>query len=264
MMTQERGKRWVGRARLFRLGGVLLAVAAAVARSGFSPAAEPPKAAPSIQVLLVTGAEYHNWRETAPVLAAQLRKDPRMDVRVVEDAFFLDSAAVHRYDVIFLNYMNNKVPGPGEAARNNLKKAVESGKGFVLVHFACGAWQEWPEFKDLAGRMWDPKLRGHDPHGKFRVDIAMPEHPIAKGMQPFETVDELYTCLTGDRPIEVIATAQSKVDKKIYPMAFCFNYGKGRVFHCVLGHDGKALENPPVGELFRRGTAWAAGQPVKP
>jgi hypothetical protein len=85
-----------------------------------------------------------------------------------------------------------------------------------------------------------------------------------KGLKPFETVDELYTCLTGDRPVDVLATAKSKVDGKIYPMAFSFTCGKGRVFHCVLGHDGKALENPPVGELFRRGTAWAAGQPPVP
>jgi hypothetical protein len=187
-----------------------------------------------------------------------------MDVRVIEDAHFLDSSAVAGYDVIVLNYVNWQVPAPGEAAKNNLKKAIAGGKGFVLVHFACGAWQDWPEFKELAGRVYDPKLRGHDPHGTFPVEIAMPEHPVVKGMQPFETVDELYTCLTGDRPVDVVATARSKVDKKIYPMAFCFDYGKGHVFHCVLGHDGKALVNPPVGELYRRGTAWAAGQPVKP
>jgi type 1 glutamine amidotransferase len=241
----------------------VLAAAAAFVWSAVAVSAEPPKPAKPIKVLLVTGAEYHNWRETAPVLAAQLRKDPRIDVRVIEDAFFLDSPAVDRYDVIFLNYMNFQVPGPGEAAKENLKKAISGGKGLVLVHFACGAWQDWPEFKNLAGRVWDPKLRGHDPHGKFRVDIAMPEHPIVKGFPSFETVDELYTCLTGDRPIDIVATAQSKVDGKTYPMAFCFNYGKGRVFHCVLGHDGKALENPPVGELFRRGTAWAAGQSVR-
>jgi len=222
------------------------------------------EAAKPIRVLLVTGAEYHNWRETAPVLAAQLRKDPRMDVRVIEDANFLDSAALDRYDVILLNYMNWQVPSPGPAVRQNLKKAVASGKGLVLVHFACGAWQDWPEFKNLAGRVWDPKLRGHDPHGKFCVEIAMPEHPVMKGLKPFETVDELYTCLTGDRPVDLLATAKSKIDGKIYPMAFSFTFGKGRVFHSVLGHDGKALENPPVGELFRRGTAWAAGQPVKP
>lgn len=253
-----------------RTGGMSLVamLAFSFVSAGLSYSAEPEKTGKPIKVLLVTGAEYHNWRETAPVLAAQLRKDPRMEVRVIEDAHLLGKLDLSEYEVILLNYMNWQVPAPGEAARENFRKAIAGGKGLVLVHFACGAWREhpdvnklaWSEYKNLAGRVWDPKLRGHDPHGKFRVEIVMPDHPIMKGMQPFETVDELYTCLTGDRPIEVLATAKSKVDGKIYPMAFCFNYEKGRVFHCVLGHDGKALEPAPVGELFRRGTSWAAGK----
>lgn len=48
-----------------------------------------------------------------------------------------------------------------------------------------------------------------------------------------------------------------------YPMAFVLNVGKGRVFHSPLGHDVKAF-NPAVLELFRRGTAWAAGKPPVP
>jgi len=226
-----------------------------------SGAKTPAAVQKPIQVLLVTGAEYHNWRETAPALVRLLQADPRIEVRVIEDAHFLDSAALSRYHAVFLNYMNWQVPAPGPRARENLQRAVAKGTGLVLIHFACGAWQDWPEFVKLAGRVWNPKFRGHDPHGRFRVEIVDPEHPVTKGMQSFETIDELYTCLDGDEPIHVLATAKSKVDQKDYPMAFVHQYGKGRVFHCVLGHDVKALEPAAVGELLRRGTAWAAGQP---
>jgi type 1 glutamine amidotransferase len=212
-----------------------------------------------IQALIVTGADLHNWRATAPVLAEELQKDPRIKTTVVQDPHSLGTMSLDSYNVIVLHFMNWKVPAPGEAARNNLKKSVEDGKGLVLVHFACGAWQDWPEFKNLAGRVWDPKLRAHDPRGPFRVDILSTGHPITEGLESFETNDELYTCLAGDRPVDVLATARSKVDGKDYPMAFAFQCGKGRVFHCVLGHDVQALSNPSVAELFRRGTAWAAG-----
>jgi type 1 glutamine amidotransferase len=134
----------------------------------------------------------------------------------------------------------------------------------VIVHFACGAFQDWPEFRSLAGRAWDPKKRGHDPRGRFRVDITDVDHPVTRGMKPFEADDELYTCVVGERPIEVLATARSKVDKKVYPMAFALSYGRGRVFHCLLGHDVRAFKAPGVLELFRRGTAWAAGAPPVP
>ena len=60
---------------------------------------------------------------------------------------------------------------PRPEARANLKKFVEEGKGLVLVHFACGAFQGWPEFKQIAGRVYNPsaaaprpvrQVHGHD------------------------------------------------------------------------------------------------------
>ena len=132
----------------------------------------------------------------------------------------------------------------------------------VLVHFACGAFQDvqaWPEFPQLAGRVYDRKLRPHDPYGKFEVRMTEVQHAITAGLKPFETTDELYTCLAGDVPITVLAVATSKVDKKDYPMAFVLDYRKGRVFHTVLGHDAQAFRNAGVAELIRRGTAWSAG-----
>ncbi len=217
--------------------------------------------------LIVTGQDHpgHKWRQTAPVLAELLQQDSRMQVRAVEDPHFLDSSALYRYNVVVLHFMNWEVSAPGPAARENLRRFVHDGGGLVLIHFACGAFQDWPEFRNLAGRIWNPKLRGHDPRGPFRVDIVDNKHSITQGLQSFETDDELYTCLAGDRPIRVLATAKSKVDGKDYPMAFVFNYGKGLVFHSLLGHDVKAISNPDVSELFRRGCAWASGlQPVPP
>jgi uncharacterized protein len=217
----------------------------------------------SARVLLVTGIDYpgHPWKETAPALKAILEQDRRLTVRVVEDPGFLDSAALTNYDVVILHFMDWETPGPGEAARENLRRFVAGGKGLMLTHFACGAWDnsEWPEFARLAGRIWDPKLRGHDPHGTFRVEIADAEHPITKGLAPFDTLDELYTCLAGDVPIHIVAKAVSKVDQREYPMGFVLDYGKGRVFHSPLGHDARAYASPGVGEFMRRGCAWAAG-----
>lgn len=218
------------------------------------------------RVLIVTGQDHpgHKWRQTAPVLAELLQQDSRMQVRVVEDPHFLDSSALHRYNVVVLHFMNWETPAPEPAARENLRRFVNDGGGLFLVHFACGAFQDWPEFRNLAGRVWNPELRGHDPRGSFRVDIVDNKHSITQGLQSFETDDELYTCLAGDRPIKVLATAKSKVDGKDYPMAFVFDYGKGRVFHSLLGHDVKAISNPDVSELFRRGCAWAAKLDIFP
>ena len=246
----------------------VLLVALAVISGGWLRAADadtPAAATKKARILVVTGVDYpgHHWRETAPVLAAALGKDPRLEVFMVEDPGFLDSTAISKYDLILLHFQNWQQSGPSERARENLRQFVEGGKGVALVHFACGAWfGEWPEFSKVAGRTWagpGPGVRQHDPFGTFRVELVQPAHAIVSGMADFETQDELYTCLTGDQPIEVVAQAKSKVDGKYYPMAFVSRYGKGRTFHCVLGHDAKALSFPGVPELYRRGCAWAVG-----
>lgn len=217
------------------------------------------------KVLLVTGLEYpgHPWKETAPALTNFLAQDKRLEVSYVEDPNFLSKKELDSYDVILLNYQNHQVPAP-EGALTNLKQVIKGGKGLVLVHFACGAFIDWEtkavntEFVEIAGRVWNPKLRGHDPRGSFQVHITDINHPITKGLTDFNTDDELYTCLDGTVPIQILANAKSKVDHKDYPMAFVLTPGKGRTFHCLLGHDLNALDET-VGELYRRGTLWAAG-----
>lgn len=230
---------------------------------------QPPKIAANAgapkKALIVTGLEYpgHPWRQTAPALAEILAQDKRLEVSLTEDPAFLAQPALGAYDVVVLNYQNHSAPAP-DGALANLKRFVEGGKGLMLFHFACGAFIDWPtktvspDFAAVAGRVWNPKLRGHDPRGPFRVTITDKAHPVTKGLADFDTEDELYTCLDGTLPIQVLATATSKVDQKAYPMAFVLTPGKGRTFHCVLGHDLKAL-GEPVGALYRRGTAWAAG-----
>jgi type 1 glutamine amidotransferase len=222
---------------------------------------ESQNKAQSRKVLIVTGVDYpgHKWKLTAPVLAKAIAADKRLEVTVTEKPGDLANDNLGDYDTIVLHFMDWEVPDPGPEARANLKRVVKSGTGLVLVHFACGAFQEWPEFVELAGRAWDPKLRGHDPHGKFTVQITDDKHPAMKAMTQFETVDELYTCLTGQTAIKILAKARSKVDGKDYPMAFVLDYGKGRVFHSVLGHDVQALANPAVARLFRNACAWTAG-----
>jgi len=245
----------------------LSAAAAVLALPGWA-AAEPggdtggQQDGPVKRVLIVTGEDYpgHKWQKTTPVLQRQLEKDRRLAVEVADDLTFLRSPKLHHYDTVVAHFKNYDPKVPGRKGFDNLTEFVRGGGGLVLVHFACGAFQEFKDdFAKLAGRAWNPKLRGHDPRGKFRVEIADPDHPITRGLDPFETTDELYTCLDGQARIHVLAEAQSKVDGKRYPMAFVLSYGKGRVFHCVLGHDVAAFEVPAVGELFRRATAWTAG-----
>ncbi len=214
------------------------------------------------RVLILTGDDYpaHLWRETGPRFAEILREDPRLDVTLSESPALLGSPALSSYDAVFLHFKNyaERLPVP-EAAWKNLESYVNGGGGLVIAHFGCGAAQEWNGFMNIAGRVWDPKKRGHDPYGGFLVRILNTAHPATAGIESFTTTDELYTCLAGEPKIEVLAQATSKVDQSVQPMAFVLRPGKGRVFHCPLGHDTAALKADGVRRLYRQGTLWAAG-----
>lgn len=221
-----------------------------------------PEVKATKKVLIVTGEDYpgHRWQATSPLLKSMIDKDPRMEVEIVQQLNYLREPRLHEYDAVVAHFKNYDPKVPGRAGYDNLAKFVEQGGGLVMVHFSCGAFQEFKDdFVKLAGRVWNPKLRGHDRYGKFTVELTEKDHPITRGLRPFKTEDELYTCLDGATPITVLAQARSNVDNKLHPMAFVLNYGKGRVFHTPLGHDANALGAPGTGELIRRGTAWAAG-----
>jgi type 1 glutamine amidotransferase len=256
--------------RWFYLASIAtLAIVAGLARDSHG--------ADAVRVLIVTGVDPvgHDWRESGPALRKVLEKDGRIEARIVEEPAFLASAAAADYDVIVLDFKdvsaedtahwgwqvaNDKLPSHMNEVRQNLSNLVRNGKGLVVLHFASGAFLDWPEFKELAGKVWNRDVHSHDPRGPFTVKIVEPKHPIMQGMQDFQADDELFICLKGDRPVEVLATARSTLTGKDHPMAFVFECGKGRVFHTPLGHDVRAIEMPGVAELLRRGCVWAAGR----
>ena len=217
---------------------------------------------PAKRVLILTGDDFpgHLWRETGPEYAKLLRTDPRLEVTVSESPALLGSAVLASYDAVLLDFKNynNRIPTAAPLWQH-FEHYIQNGGGLVVAHFGCGALQEWNGYVKVAGRIWDPQKRGHDPYGEFTVRILQTGHPATKGIPNFTTTDELYTCFSGDTKIDVLAEATSKVDQSTQPMAFVLAPGKGRVFNSPLGHDLAALKAQGVRELYLNATRWAAG-----
>ncbi|MGO9112697.1 MAG: ThuA domain-containing protein [Thermoguttaceae bacterium] len=235
----------------------LIAIALAAGVVSAPPETQPPA---KTQVLIVANVDpWHDGKKNAPVLQTILEQDPRIEARIVEDPEFLASPLIADYNVILLQFYNPQPLRHQAEAQRNLAQLVEHGKGLVVLHFSCAAFSTWPEYSELAGRIWDRK-NTHDPRGPFDVNIIDKQHPITRGMDDFQADDELYVCLTGDKKMDVLATARSKMTGKDYPMALVMTYAKGRVFNTPLGHDGKAIAIPGTAKLLQRGVLWAAGR----
>ncbi len=254
---------------LSMLAGLLIAAPAAEKAAA---KAEDKAAGPKpIRVLLITGCDVaaHKWRETSPALRDDLEmanqeKLRRFDVVVSEEPLVLESAAaLETYDVILLNYYNFQRASLTDKAKENLLAFVKGGKGLVCFHFSVRAFEEWPEYRNLVGRIWVGGASGHGPRGKFKVRIKDAGHPITRGMSGFEADDELYARLQGDAPIHVLIEADSEWSKRTEPLAWTLDYGKGRVFGLMLGHDEKACRSASFVKLLQRGTEWAAKREAK-
>ena len=107
-------------------------------------------------------------------------------------------------------------------------------------------------------------------HGKpdsVKVEIENQEHPITKGLSDFVIFDELWINAEQNKAFRVLGSAASdSVESKgieKQPAIFISNYGKGKIFHTILGHDVRAMSNPNFRTLILRGTEWAATSKVK-
>jgi type 1 glutamine amidotransferase len=85
-------------------------------------------------------------------------------------------------------------------------------------------------------------------------------------LKDFELTDELYYHVQMMPDIQPLATIDFQ--ETAWPVAWTRIYGKGRVFHTVLGHrdfgPGKndPIRNPSLGRLVVQGINWvAAGHP---
>jgi len=235
----------------------LLAVVCYVAMG----AAGQSKQQDQIRVLLITGDDVsaHQWRVLSETVREVLVKSKKFEVKVCEDPLILESStALQRYDVIMQMMYNRSVPTITDRAKENLLNFVRKGKGFYVQHLASAAFSEWKEYGKLCGRRWVMRISGHGPRGVFTANVVNKDHPITAGMSDFKADDELYAKLQGSGEINVLVSAYSDWSKKTEPLVFTLSYGRGRCVHNAFGHDRKALMNPHVQRIIRRGVEWAA------
>ncbi len=269
--------------RKMMLNGIVWAAGAEVPAGGVESAylsrEEVTKALRPMRVLLFAGNEahrWHNWEKTTPRIRDLLEKDTRVGVEVSLDIEDLGRKRLGDYAAIVLNYCNwHDGRQLSEASKRSLVAYLQNGGGLASVHFANGAFHpslpkagasDWPEYRRIIRRVWDhtpPKGRpasGHDAFGKFVVRPTAARHAITAGIKPFEVTDELYFNQAGDEGIEPLIAAESKVTRRMEPLAWAYGNGRGRVFQTLLGHSEKTYDSAEASEILRRGVLWAAGR----
>ena len=221
-------------------------------------AAEPT----AIRVLILTGQNNHAWQETTPLLKMILTSSGRFAVDVTEHPEQCSPDVLSKYDLVLSNWNElGKVKDWPATTKDGLLEFVRSGHGFVVVHAGGTMFHDWTEFQKMIGATWGQGT-GHGPKHEFEVKLSDVDHPITRGLSNFKIADELWHRMLAQPEKRVLATALSETQWRgtgnEEPMVMVTDFGRGRCFNLVLGHDTGAMENLGFQSLLLRGSEWAA------
>ena len=188
------------------------------------------------------------------------------------------------YAVVVSNFTDFGAKPTPTAMLDALTQYVSGGGGLVLVHAAGSGFGHYPEMARMAGMGWGdvksgdclavddkgqvvrtPKGQGQGTgHGAlfpWTVTVWTADHPIVAGLPRVWTHDrdELWFRARGPaEKVAVLATALAPETKQNEPVLWTVDYGKGRVFATMLGHDAGAMKCLGFRLTLARGAEWAA------
>ena len=144
----------------------------------------------------------------------------------------------------------------------------EDGKGILVAHSGTDTFREtWPEYIDMVGGAFV----NHPWHQKIRVRVEDRSHPVSRHFPTsFEITDEIYQLdrYSRDHVRVLLSMDPSSVDltKKgvqrqdgDFALAWVREFGRGRVFTCVLGHRNEIWDDPGIQKMWLEGFRWAVG-----
>lgn len=214
-----------------------------------------------LRVALVAGAKDHGPDEHDYPLWQQrwarlLSLAEQVEVSVASE--WPTEEQLEASDLIVL-YSANSAWTAAKAA--DLDRFLQRGGGLVLLHFAVHGKDDVQLYADrvgLAAKFPPAKYR----HGAVRLEFPDQDHPIVRGFQPLDLLDETYWNLHASQlgKPHVVATAME--EERPHPILWTYEYGRGRVFASILGHYTWTFDDPLFRILYLRGMMWAAKEPV--
>jgi type 1 glutamine amidotransferase len=200
------------------------------------------------------------------MLEIAARSNGQLEVVPSEDLSLLTADNLKAFDAIFF-FTSGELPITDQQ-KADLLQFVRSGKGFGGAHSATDTFYTWPDYGEMMGAYFD----GHPWVQQVSIDIEDPDHPATRALAPsFQIFDEIYqfrnfsrdrvrALMTLDtRSVDMTAPGINRTDGD-FALAWCRNYGLGRVFYTALGHFDSTWLDPRFQTMLSNALLWITGQ----
>jgi type 1 glutamine amidotransferase len=179
------------------------------------------------------------------------------DGRGTEDFEKMTREALKKVDCIIFANTTGDLPLPEKEA---LTDFVKSGKGFVGMHSASDTYHGWKPYIDMLGG----EFQTHHEQVGIQCINEDPEHPATRHFGPtFNVFDEIYIMKSYEgSKVHRLLTLDKHPNTGLpgeYPVSWCREVGKGRVFYTSLGHREDVWLSQAYQEHILGGIKWALG-----
>jgi type 1 glutamine amidotransferase len=171
--------------------------------------------------------------------------------------------SLKNYDIVMF-YTTGDLPIPLEVREYFLNDWLKQpGHGFIGAHSAADTYHNYKPYWDMIGGTFN----GHPWGANSTVTITVHdrEHPISKPWgDEFTIKDEIYQFKNWQpEKVHVLMSlnmAKTELKKPYHvPIAWCKEYGQGKVFHMSLGHNEAVWTNPTYMQSMLGGIRWILG-----
>lgn len=226
----------------------------------------------TVNVYLVAAGQYHDIDYARLELLKLLAENEKIRTHVAENYHDVDAIAASDF---LITYTCNLVPSEDEQLA--LRDYVASGKRWFALHgtnsileFLADGRVNSPEIAPVFMETLGTQFIAHPPIMPYTVNIADPDHELVKGINEFETDDELYLSrIHGDLHILLDTRFTGKTpnwveeqwdDDNPRPVYYINKVGSGEVLYLTLGHCRGHYDMQPMIDYYpavERGS-WAA------
>ncbi len=206
----------------------------------------------------------HDYLPVASEVVKELGKESgAFEATTTEDCSLINADNLKNYDALIFA-TTGELPMSDEQ-KTALIDFVSSGKAFIGIHNATDTFYNFSEYGEMIGGYFS----GHPWTQEVVICVEDRNHPSTRHLdESFKVSDEIYTHRNWSRDKthvlmsldnDSIDLSKGNREDNDYAMAWCHDYGKGRVFYTALGHPKEIWQDERLRKHLLGGILWAMG-----